>query len=182
MNIIEQTLLNNLRDINSIFVFPTQTAIQLWTDRILKISDIKGVAMDRFMAWDRFKGNSIKSQQQDKTSVPSTMRTVFARQLMMQNKAEKFLKFIVPAEYSSNSVIFAGYIASLIPSLAIWKKYFDNSKTKADDEDNDLLLIYEKYKEFLDSYNLLILPGKLLHLKRTDTIILFSFLKYCQTI
>ena len=154
MNIIEQTLLNNLRDINSIFVFPTQTALQLWTDRILEISDIKGVAMDRFMAWDRFKGNSIKSQQQDKTSVPSTMRTVFARQLMLQNKAEKFLKFIVPAEYSSNSVIFAGYIASLIPSLAIWKKYFDNSKTKADDEDNDLLLIYEKYKEFLDSYNL----------------------------
>ena len=73
-NLIEKLLLENIKKQNEFFVFPTQTSADLWADRIVLTSKIKAVAMERFLVWDKFKSSSIRSKQQQKTSVPSAMR------------------------------------------------------------------------------------------------------------
>lgn len=153
-NMIEENLSMHITERNSVFVFPTQTAADLWADRIISVSEITAVAMERFIAWDDFKGTSIKSQHQDKTSVPSTMREVFAAQLISENKEKTFLKNLIVPEYASNATGFSSWISSLLPSLALWKKYFEKSGATPDDEDNDLQILYEKYEAFLNEHNL----------------------------
>ncbi len=153
-NMIEENLSMHITERNSVFVFPTQTAADLWADRIISVSEITAVAMERFIAWDDFKGTSIKSQHQDKTSVPSTMREVFAAQLISENKEKTFLKNLIVPEYASNATGFSSWISSLLPSLALWKKYFEKSGATPDDEDKDLQILYEKYEAFLNEHNL----------------------------
>ena len=91
-NIIEETLKNNVSDVDSYFVFPTQLAADLWADRITQVSSTKAVASERFLAWDDFKASSIKSQHQDKKAVPSQLRKIFTTQLIAQNAKSPFLR------------------------------------------------------------------------------------------
>lgn len=152
-NLIFKTLEENISDPNTIFVFPTQTAAQLWAEKFITVSTTKAVAMERFTAWDSFKGNSIKSKKQNKTSIPSILRKVFATTLMEKNKDTSFLKGIILPEYSYNSGVFADYIESLLPSLSLWKNYFDKSNSEPDEEDKDLQCIYDAYNNFLNDHN-----------------------------
>src|SRR5574344_288528 len=58
-------------DGQSVFVFPTGVSADLWADWTVRHSDITGVtavAMDRFIAWDDFKSDSIKSHVEGKKS------------------------------------------------------------------------------------------------------------------
>lgn len=153
-NSIKKTIEANIGQINNVFVFPTQTAADLWADQTIKNTKIKAVAMERFLAWDTFKGSSIKSHQKGKTSIPSTMRQIFAAQLISINAQEPFLESLIPAEFAKTASGFVNWISGLLPSLSIWKKYFDNLKKEPDAEDRDLLKLYEKYSEFLNKYNL----------------------------
>lgn len=152
-NIIEKILTENIRNLNSIFVFPTQMAADLWADRATLTCGVTAVSMDRFVAWDDFKGKSIRTKQQSKTSVPSVMRSIFATKLIEENSENPFLKSLIVPEFASRSSGFADWITSLLPSLSLWKKHFDSSKNEIDDEDSDLLEIYSRYKNFLDSHN-----------------------------
>lgn len=149
MNLIEKKLLENIKNLNTVFVFPTQTPADLWADRIITISDVSAVAMDRFMAWDTFKGKSIRSQHQDKTSIPSSLRQIFAAQIVNQNAENPFLKNIIIPEYAKTAGGFTNWICSLLPSLSSWKKYFDKCKNQPDDQDLDLLELYNRYSAFL---------------------------------
>lgn len=153
-NPIEDLLNKELFNPNSYFVFPTQTALELWADRIISINNIKAVAMERFIAWDKFKSESIRSAHQNKQSVPSVMRTIFAASLIKENQDKPFLKYIINQEYKESSGAFTQWIASILPGLNLWKIYYDKNKTLQDSEDSDLLEIYNKYKNFLDSNNL----------------------------
>lgn len=152
-NLIEKTLRENIKNLNTIFIFPTQTAADLWADRIITISDVHAVAMDRFIAWDNFKGKSIRSQHQDKTSIPSAMRDIFAEKLIQENGDHPFLNYLIIPEYAKNAAGFTKWISSLLPTLANWKNYFEKSGQEPDEQDKDLLKIYDSYKSFLDSYN-----------------------------
>ena len=93
-NIIEETLLNEISNQNSYFVFPTQISLELWADRIIEISNVTAVAMERFLPWDEFKAESIKSKHQNKKAIPSTLRKFFTSQILQENKKEKFFKKI----------------------------------------------------------------------------------------
>ncbi len=153
-NIIEEVLKTHIKETNSIFVFPTQNAADLWADRIIFISECSAVSMERFIAWDNFKSDSIRGQHQDKISIPSTMRQIFATQLTEQNKKEPFLSYIITKEYAQNGNSFSTWISNILPSLSMWKKYFENNHNEPDDEDKDLLKIYELYNDFLNKYSL----------------------------
>lgn len=153
-NLIEETLRQNIRHLNSCFVFPTQLAADLWADRIIKVSDVKAVASKRFLAWDDFKGSSIRSQHQDKISIPSQMRTIFTSQLISENARSPFLKDLIIPEYAQNAAGFVKWISKLLPGLQLWKRKFEESGKEADAEDEDFLLIHKKYSEFLDEYGL----------------------------
>ena len=58
-NQIEKLLLENIKNQATFFVFPTQTSADLWADKIVLTSEIKAVAMERFLVWDKFKSSSI---------------------------------------------------------------------------------------------------------------------------
>ena len=153
-NLIEKVLLENIKEQNVVFVFPTQISAELWADRIIFKSDVSSVAMERFVAWDDFKGDSIKSSQPEKKSVPSTMRRFFAAKLISENAEKPFLKDIITKEHAKEASGFEKWIAALLPALSMWKKFFSASGMKPDAEDEDLSEIYRRYSSFLDSYGL----------------------------
>jgi len=154
MNLIEKTIEENIHKLNAVFVFPTQTSADMWADRATQITDVSAVAMERFLAWDDFKGQSVKSRQTDRMSIPSAMRQIFAVQVLEENAKEPFFKSIIPAQYAKSASNFADWISGILPGLLIWKQYYDNLKKAPDEEDADLLKLFDLYKQFLDNYKL----------------------------
>lgn len=153
MNIILEILQKTINQQNAFYVFPTQTAADLWADKIISESSTTAVAMERFLAWDSFKGNSIKSKHQEKKAIPSVMRQIFTAMLIGENGEKPFLKSMIVPEYAKGAAGFTDWISSVLTGLSTWKKYFDKNNVSKDDEDDDLLEIYNRYKTFLDSHN-----------------------------
>lgn len=152
--VIKDCITKNIKNLNCIFVFPTQICASMWADKSLEFSGISCVAMERFIAWDEFKGSAIKSLHQDKNAVPAMLRSIFAENIILENSREPFFKNIIPPEYAKNARRFSSWISSILPSLSRWKKNFEQKKLVADDEDLDFLEIYNRYKNFLDNNNL----------------------------
>lgn len=155
-NLIGQTLVQNISRPENVFVFPTQIACDLWADWTIQNSAARAVAMERFIPWDDFKATAIRSEHQDKNSIPGEMRKIFAIQLIQENAKSPFLNSIIPQDYAKTAGAFANWIATMLSSLAIWKKYFDKNSASnpIDDEDKDILEIYKRYQQFLDKYSL----------------------------
>lgn len=151
---IESIIKEHIKNLNAIFVFPTQIAADMWADRATLISGVSAVAMERFIAWDDFKGSSIRSHQQDKKSIKSEMRSIFASCLIQKNSTEHFLHYIITDQYAGEAQGFTDSIAKLLPSLQQWKTYFESKKLSPDPEDLDLLELYARYKDFLDQHNI----------------------------
>ena len=101
-NIIFKTISEHLNE-NSVFIFPTQMASDLWADKIITESEVSAVSMERFVPWDIFKSESIRSTKQNKTAIPSQLRKFFACQIIAENKKSPFLKNLINPEYASLS-------------------------------------------------------------------------------
>lgn len=152
--IIKECIKANIRNFDAVFVFPTQICASMWADKTLEFSGVTSVALERFIAWDQFKGSAIRSQHQDKNSVPSTMRSIFAENIVLENSNKPFLKSIITKEYAKSANRFADWIAQILPSLSMWKNNFEKKAISPDDEDQDFLELYNRYKAFLDKSNL----------------------------
>lgn len=171
---MEQTLFETITDQNTYYVFPTEIAASSWADRILCISDIGSIAMERFMAWDTFKAQAVRSQQQDKKSIPSVLRKMFVQQLIEEN-AERcrsgqkpVFESLVNPRYAEQALSFSDWIAKLLPPLASWYRAYTGggdvrsagvadthgSVYPADGEDRDLVTIALRYQAFLDEHGL----------------------------
>jgi hypothetical protein len=84
MNIVETVLLQNIDNPNVCFIFPTDIAVSRWADHLLRLRG-GTIAMKKFIAWDVFKQNSIKSKVQNKKSIPSALRKIFVSRLVREN-------------------------------------------------------------------------------------------------
>lgn len=152
-----QILTENISDPSVFFVFPTQIAADSWADALLDSLGTGTVALERFTAWDTFKGSSIRSQKQDKTSIPSQLRKLFAASLIAQNAEQAaagsplFTSLINPV-YAGNASSFTDWLSSLLPQLALWKE--KQKAASADPEDVDLERLYEAYRDFLEEKKL----------------------------
>ena len=82
------------------------------------------------------------------------MRSIFSAWLIEQNKNAPFLKNIIVPTFANESASFYKWISKMLPSLSTWHEKTQNSNKKMDDEDRDLLEIYTRYKDFLDSNDL----------------------------
>ena len=153
-NPVPEIIRKKIRQLETTFVFPTQTSANMWADWTVMNTDAKSVPSERFIAWDDFKGEAIKSKQQDKRSVPSAMRSIFSADLIKKNASEKFLSYLITKEYAESAGSFMDYIASILPPLSMWKEKFDAKKISPDEEDKDYLEIYGRYKAFLDAHSL----------------------------
>ena len=151
-NLIEKVLCEHITDRNCFFIFPTQIAADLWADRATLVTSVTAVATERFVAWDHFKSESVRSRHQDKKSVPSAMRRIFASSVIKANAEKPFFSYIITQEYSRSAQGFTDWITKLLPELALWKNLFDTSGGMADDEDKDLMQLYNRYSAFLEKY------------------------------
>ncbi|MBQ9206399.1 MAG: PD-(D/E)XK nuclease family protein [Treponema sp.] len=122
MQKIQSLLQEQISNQNAVFVFPTDIACQKWADWVIKNTSIKAVAMERFLAWDKFKGECIRSDISDLRTVPATMRKIFAQCLIAKNAEAPFFKSVIIPKYAKESSAFADWIASILPSLKLWKK------------------------------------------------------------
>lgn len=161
MNPIERTIRERLAEQTAVFVFPTQTAADLWSDRATTFGRT-AVASERFVSWDVFKGSSIRGRSEGRRSVPSLMRQVFAADLVRRNAESPFLRSVIVPEFAGEASAFARWIAKMLPSLADWKaRVEERAATTAgaegnsfDDEDRDIGEIHARYEAFLDANGL----------------------------
>ena len=152
---------------NVVLVFPTDIAAKRWADWTVLNTRIASVAMERFLAWDSFKGECIRANHEDKSSVPALMRNVFAAWIIEKNKAENgaVFKSLIKKDFTDSSASFADWISKILPSLGIWKKYHDNAEYKekitarfgAESEEllaeQDYETLYTEYSAFLNRFN-----------------------------
>lgn len=146
-------------DNNTIFVFPTDVVMNSWIDWCVMNPDQSGVSavsLDRFKAWDRFKSEFVCGQEENKTSIPSILRKLFVRNLIIQNSSQKFFKKIINPEFSDKATSFTDWFTKLLPSLKLWYtlRIEKNCDKELDDEDKDYLELYNRYSEFLQQNNM----------------------------
>ena len=157
-------LIENIKNKDVYFVFPTEISAKLWQNKY--ITDVlennlpypKAVAKERFLSWDKFKTSSIKSTRKDKEIIPSIIRKVFAISLIEKNQKlveageNPLFSEIISPEYIKFSSSFANWITKILPQLAMWQKKYFSKKTREEaspiEED-----YFTLYKEHMFEYN-----------------------------
>ncbi|MDR0324304.1 MAG: PD-(D/E)XK nuclease family protein [Treponema sp.] len=180
MNSAETILLENIDKPNSCFVFPTDIAASRWADHALRLhSEASGaasctVAMNKFIAWDVFKQNSIKSKVQGKKSIPSALRKIFVNQTVMENaclceqgKTPLFTS-LIRVQWACEALQFTSWLTEVLPQLGLWFKKttgftIDNilknsaaqhTAFKNEGDDRDMYVLAKRYAQFLERHGL----------------------------
>jgi len=172
MNHVEKTLQENINNPNSLFVFPTDIAASSWADRILRLNG-GAVAMNKFIAWDDFKRNSIKSKVQDKKSIPSVLRKIFVSNLVNENAntAQQgnppVFSSLIKLEYAQTAAQFTPWLTSVLPQLGGWfnrvtglkidnilGKEAETAADKMEGDDRDIFALAQRYAVFLANHKL----------------------------
>jgi hypothetical protein len=154
------------------FVFPSETAASLWAQKTCELGIARSVARNRFIAWDRFKEDAVRTEAQDRTPVSAVVRKLFVETLIRKNaeaavrqknggevsrEALPFLS-VIPVEYAPGGAVFAASIAAALPGLGLWETLTAKSgyTPRGEDsrEDRDYSLLKKEYAGFLDSHRL----------------------------
>jgi hypothetical protein len=172
MNHVENILLENINKSNSLFIFPTDIAASGWADTLLRLQGAS-VAMNKFIAWDKFKQNSIKSKVQNKKCIPSALRKIFVCNLVSENakaaaqgKTPVFSS-IISVKWADQASGFTTWLTGVLPQLGAWfakvtglsidRILNDETEKFASnfiDDDKDLFVLAQRYALFLNEYNL----------------------------
>ena len=183
MNSVETTLLQNINNPNSLFIFPTDIAASRWADHLLRLMNDNQInntiAMSKFIAWDVFKQNSIKSKVQNKKSIPSALRKIFVSGLVKENadlteqgKTPVFSSIIKP-QWAKQASQFAPWLTKILPQLGVWynkctglpinsilgentqlKKRVKEASFEFDGDDKDMYTLAMRYSQFLEAHGL----------------------------
>lgn len=159
---IGNVIIENLKKVNTIFVFSTDICMNSWAEWCIKNSDITGInaiAMNQFMAWDTFKKEYVVAREDNKQAIPSILRKVFINDLLSQNAMlvkegkEPIFSSVISKKYAEEAYSFADWLSSSLSSLKIWYDRFvpwaEKNPELVDAEDKDYLTLYKKYVEFL---------------------------------
>jgi hypothetical protein len=149
-----ETILEQIQDQNRYFVFPSEVAAALWARKICLHGGVRSVAADRFLAWDRFKEAVARAEVKSKRPASALVRRLFARALARKNAAAPFLSAMIPPDHAENGVVFAPFIAALLPALPRWEELQRKNNIRDDEEDRDLRIIKSEYTVFLEEYGL----------------------------
>jgi len=172
-NIVDSTLLENIDNPASLFIFPTNVAASRWADRALRLRGGGTVAMEKFIAWDTFKQNSIRSKVKNRQCVPSVLRKMFVSalirenaELSAQNKPPVFTS-LIRSEWTRQADSFTGWLTDILPQLGAWcaqaiglpvARIRENGAVQAakklTGDNGDLFTLTLRYAQFLDQHNL----------------------------
>jgi hypothetical protein len=172
MNNVEKTLLENINNPNSLFVFPTDIAASSWADHLLRLAG-GTVAMNKFIAWDEFKRNSIKSKLQNKKSIPSVIRKIFVNCLLNENAMNAkqgkppLFSSLIKAQWADQASQFTNWLTGVLPQLGAWfnkvtglntdsilSKEAENAAEKMEGDDKDIFVLIRRYALFLNEHSL----------------------------
>ena len=156
---------NYLADEKINFVFSTDVVMNSWIDWCVmnpEESGVSAVPLERFIAWDNFKGQFLDGGEENKTAIPALLRKLFVNNLLAKNKEQHFFKKIISPEYSDNYSAFTNWISDILPSLKLWcslkfpgqKLSFETQNQineTLDEEDQDFLSLFLLYSEFLEN-------------------------------
>lgn len=154
---LENIFKNYLTDSQNYFVFSTDVVKNSWIDWIVTHpaeSGVSAVAMERFIAWDKFKSQFVKGTEAEKTSIPAILRKFYIQNLIRENSLNPFFKSIINPEYRQDASSFTNWITKLLPALKQWHELKQSSNTELDDEDQDYEILYQKYSAFLEKNNM----------------------------
>jgi len=176
MNPVEALLLENINNPNSLFVFPTDIASSRWADLLLRRmaenSDTAAISMEKFIAWDIFKQNSIKSKVQNKRSIPSALRKIFVSRLVKENAnlaqgETPVFTSLIRVEWAQQASQFTSWLTGILPQLGAWFNKTtglainsilgDDAKRAAanfEGDDKDMFTLASRYAQFLEQYSL----------------------------
>ena len=153
----EEIILQHLGEQKTIFVFPTGLSATAWAEKML--DHVAAVAMERFIAWDSFKSEAIRSRHQHKASIPSMMRKIFASHLIQENAGavaaneEPLFENLINPQFAQEAQSFTNWLAGLLPSLETWRKNHEAAGLELDAQDRDLQKLHQRYQEFLAEHD-----------------------------
>jgi len=172
MNPAETVLLNNIDDPNALFIFPTDIAVSTWADHLLCLKS-GSIAMNKFIAWDKFKQKSIKSKVINKKSIPSALRKIFVSRLIMENaeavkrNTTPVFSALIMTKWAQQAQQFSPWLTGILPQLGVWFSQttglsIDNilgaeaDKKCSDfkDDDRDMYVLAYRYAQFLKEHSL----------------------------
>lgn len=149
-----------LADENVLFVFSTDVVMNSWVDWCVcheEESGVTAVALERFVSWDKFKGQYASAEQKDKNVIPSLLRKIFVSNLIRRNAEEKFFQKIINPEFADTADSFTDWISKILPSLKLWHDLKAKAATLGyddeDEEDSDFETLYKEYNSFLEANN-----------------------------
>jgi hypothetical protein len=173
MNTVETILLENADKPGVLFVFPTDVAASRWADHLLRLRGGGTQAMNRFIAWDTFKQDSIRSRKQDKRSIAPVLRKIFVCRLIRENKelceAEKPPVFssLIRIEWARQANSFTTWLTGILPQLGSWftrttglnaalitGREAANAAERFEGDEKDLYTLSFRYAQFLDKHGL----------------------------
>jgi RecB family exonuclease len=162
---IAAILSREIKNPSSCFVFPSETVSSEWARKALAFAGIRSVALNRFMAWDRFKETVLREEAPGRTPVSGTIRKLFAYALAAQNAravrdaegrdnppgeaGPPPLRSLIPPEFAEGGAVFAPRIAACLPSLGLLKTRMEDPRYTPDEEDRDFAFIEGEYRRFL---------------------------------
>lgn len=160
---ISEILTKNIKNKNAVFIFPTDTVLNSWSDFLILHSEktsIEAVCMESFLAWDKFKAKYLHAVKDGFDTIPSVLKKFFVHNLILENSKKpiekRFQVIINPNdEYASHAFSFADWIYKNLSSLdLLQKRYVQNPDYIKDKEDYDYLKLYNEYKDFLEKNKL----------------------------
>ncbi|MDR1177902.1 MAG: PD-(D/E)XK nuclease family protein [Spirochaetaceae bacterium] len=167
MKVVIDILEREIKNRKSRFVFPSETASSLWAGKALELTGTRSLALDRFLAWDRFKEEAVRSGGGTKKPATLVIRKLFVDGLIRKNAALvkegagvsagdglPFRTLIAP-EFAEGGQVFASSIAALLPSLTLLEEKEAGCPGYAgDDEDRDFAALRGAYSAFLERLGL----------------------------
>jgi hypothetical protein len=128
--------------------------------------------MNKFIAWDVFKQDSIKSKVKNKKSIPSALRKIFVSRLVKENseaceKGTPIFTSLIRAQWAQQAAHFAPWLTGILPQLGAWFKrsagleietvLSEKAEMKAksfEGDDMDMFVLACRYAQFLEAYGL----------------------------
>lgn len=160
---IADILIKNIKDPDSVFIFPTDTVLNSWADFLIlnhEKTNVQAIPMEKFIAWDKFKSHYLHATKEGFDTIPSILKKFFVHDLILKNAQapaqERFQVIINPDdEYASNAFSFSTWIYKNLSSLNLLeKRYKQNPDYQKDAEDLDYEKLYYQYKNFLEQNRL----------------------------
>ncbi|MCE5256044.1 MAG: hypothetical protein LLF89_04275, partial [Spirochaetaceae bacterium] len=154
---VARRILSAIRDRNTVFVFPTQTAADSWAEAILRFSPVEAIESDRFLSWDFFMRQACQAGlPAGRKPADAALRFLWASQIMAEQANTPFLEALAkPGFKASNSQLaFLARVAPLLRdfSFKVTQGHKSGQIRSLSPETLDFLMLSGRYDKFLDDH------------------------------